>query len=206
MNVSPVEDVELLLEELLEPSANSDDLAAVSDTDAVEALDVPNVSEAFFVVAKVAVKPLLARKSLLAVKEAEPVSDEDLLLAELLVASPAIAGPVVFGLLPVEPTLPEVLPPLAELLLEFEEAVSDAAPFLPDAAKAAVAFLAEVALAVVARLPVAANAASSATEEFFERPALTVEPNVDALFVAEFFVALAVKALDEFLSKLAFWD
>jgi hypothetical protein len=203
--VSLVEDIELLLEALFEPSANIDDLDAVSDTAAVELLDVPNVSEAFFVVARVAVKPLLAAKSLLAVKAAEPVSDEDLLLAELLVASPAIAGPVVEGPLVVEPTLPEVLPPLEELLLEFEVAVSEAVPFLPEAANAAVAFLAEVALAVVARLPFAANAASSATEAFVVRPALTVEPNVDAFVVAEFFEALALNALDEVLLALACW-
>jgi hypothetical protein len=203
--VSLVEDVELLLEALFEPSANCDDLAAVSDTADAEFLDVAKASEAFLVVAKVAVKPLLAAKSLLAVKDAEPVNVEDLLLAELLLASPAIAGPVVEGPLVVEPTLPEVLPPLAELLLEFEVAVSEAVPFLVDAAKAAVAFFAEVALEVVARLPFAANAALSATEEFFVRPAFTVDPNAALLVVAEFLEALALNALDELLLALACW-
>ena len=201
--MSLVEDVELLLEERFEPSANCDDLAAVSDTADAEFLDVAKASEAFLVVAKVAVKPLLAAKSLLAVKDAEPVSDEDLLLAELLVASPAIAGPVVEGPLVVEPTLPEVLPPLAELLLEFEVALSVAVPFLVDAAKAAVAFLAEVAFAVVARLPFAANAASSDLVEVVVRPAFTVDPNAALLVVAEFFEALALNALDELLLALA---
>jgi hypothetical protein len=203
--VSLVEDVELLLEALLEPSANCDDLAAVSDTADIEPLDVAKSSEAVLVVAKVAVKPLLEAKSLLAVKDAEPVNVEDLLLAELLVASPAIAGPVVFGLLPVEPTLLDVFVPLAELLLEFEVAVSDAAPFLPDAANAAVAFLAEVALAVVARLPFAANAALSDLVEVVVRPAFRVDPNAALLVVAEFFEALALKALDELFIPLACW-
>jgi len=201
--VSLVEDIELLLEALFEPSANIDDLAAVSDTAAIEPLDVAKSSEAFLVVAKVAVKPLLEELTLLAFSEAEPVNVLALLLAELLVPSPAIAGPVVFGLLPVEPTLPEVLPPLAELLLEFEVAVSDAAPFLPDAAKAAVELVLPVALLVVARFPVTANVGAADLVEVVVRPAFRVDPNVALLVVAEFFEALASNALDEVLLPLA---
>jgi hypothetical protein len=201
--VSLVADIALLLEELFEPSANIDDLAAVSDSDAVELLDVAKSSEAFLVVARVAVKPLLEAKSLLAVNAAEPVNVFAVLPVALLVASPAIAGPLVVGLLLVEPTLLEVFVPLAELLLEFEVAVSVAVPFLPDAAKAAVPFLLKVELPVVARLPFAANAASSDLVELVVRPAFTVDPNAASLVVAEFFEALAVKALDSLLLPLA---
>jgi hypothetical protein len=127
-DVSLNEAIELLLLELLEPSAQFDALFAVTASDAVEALDVPNVSEAFFVPAKVVVKPLLEELVLLAFSVAEPVNEVVLLPEELLVESPAAAPPDAVGPLVVEPTLPDVLPPLAALLLDAEVAVSEALP------------------------------------------------------------------------------
>ena len=103
--VSLNEFVELLLLALFDASAKFDDLFAVFDTEFVEALDVPNVSEAFFVEANVVVKPLLDVVLSLAVSVAAAVNDAVLLPAELLVESPADAGPVVVGLL-VEGLLP----------------------------------------------------------------------------------------------------
>jgi hypothetical protein len=202
--VSLVEDIELLLEELFDPSANCDDLAAVSDNAAVELLDVPNVSEAFFVVAKVAVKPLLEELTLLAFSEAEPVNEVVLVPEPLLVESPAVPPPFEYGLLRVEPTPPEVLPPLADVLLDAEFAgESEDVPVEPDVAKALVALLVEVELLPVVRLPVAASVGAADLVEVVVRPALTVEPNVAAFVVAEFFEALALKALDELLLALA---
>jgi len=133
--VSLVVFIELLLFELLEPSAKFDAVLAVFDNDSVEALDVPNVSAAFLVAAKVVVKPLLEELTLLAVSEAEPVNVSALLLAELLVESPAVPLPDVDGPLVVVPVSPEVAPLLADWLLDPEVALSVAVlPFEVDAA------------------------------------------------------------------------
>jgi hypothetical protein len=108
---------------------------------------------------------LLDARFALPFNEAEPVRVLLELLAELLVVSPATPGPLVDGPLVVEPTLPEVLPPLAELLFELEVAVSVAVPFLVDAAKAPVELVLPVALAVVARLPDAARVPAAVLAE-----------------------------------------
>src|SRR5580698_5802728 len=75
VKVSLVAEFELLLAEKLEPSAHDDDLALSSDADSVAAWDVPNVSETFLVVARVAVKPLFEAKSLLAVNVLPAVNE-----------------------------------------------------------------------------------------------------------------------------------
>jgi hypothetical protein len=203
LNVSLVLFVVLLLLELLEPSAQFDAVFAVRASEAVALLDVPNVSEAFFVAANVVVKPLLEELTLLAFSEAEPVNVLALLLAELLVASPAMAGPDVAGVLVVVPVFPDVAPLLADVLSELEPAVSEADPFLPEAAKAPVELVLPVALLVVARLPVAAIVGAADLVEVAVRPAFTVDPNVAALVVAEFFDAEAVFDNEALLAPLA---
>lgn len=189
---------------LFDASAQFDDLFAVFDTEFVEALDVPNVSEAFFVEANVVVKPLLDVVLSLAVSVAAAVNDAVLLPAELLVESPADAGPVVVGLLVVEPVLLEVLPPLDAVLAEFEPAVSVAVPESVDEALAEVELLLPCLLSVVARLPVVASDAAPVLAEVAVRPAFFVEANVAALVVAEFFEEAAVNVSDAVLLALAF--
>lgn len=196
--------VELLLLALFDASAKFDDFAATLDTEFVEALDVPKVSEAFFVAAKVVVKPLLDVVLSLAVFVAAAVNDAVLLPAELLVVSPADAGPVVVGLLVVVPVFPEVLPPLDAVLAELEPAVSVAVPESVDEAEAEVELLLPCLLSVVARLPVVANVAAPVLAEVAVRPAFFVEANVAVLFVAEFFDEAALNVSDALLLALAF--
>jgi hypothetical protein len=179
-------------------------LLAAFDTESVEALDVPNVSEAFFVAAKVVVKPLLDEVFRLAFSVAEPVNEVVLLPEALVVKSPATAGPVVVGLLAVVPVLPEVLPPLDAVLADIEEAVSVAVPFFVEAAKAPVELVLPCAFLVVARLPVVANVAAPVFAEVAVTPAFTVDAYVDALFVAEFFEEAALNVSDAVLLALAF--
>jgi hypothetical protein len=112
--------VELLLLALFEASAQFDDFAATFDNEFVEALDVPNVSEAFFVEEALAVKPLFDEVFKVPFSEAEPVNVFVLVPELLLVESPAVPPPLEYGLLRVEPTPPEVLPPLADVLLDAE--------------------------------------------------------------------------------------
>jgi len=203
-DVSLNEFVELLLLALFEASAKFDAEFAAFDTEFVEALDVPNVSAAFFEAANVVVKPLLDEVLSLAVNEAAAFNEVVLLPAALVVKSPATAGPVVVGLLEVVPVLPEVLPPLDAVLADDELAVSVAVPFLVEAANAPVELLLPCEFLVVARLPVVANDAAPVLAEVAVRPALTVDPNVDALFVAEFFVEAALNVSDALLLALAF--
>jgi hypothetical protein len=118
--VSLSEFVELLLLALSDASAQFDAEFDAFDTEFVEALDVPNVSVAFFVAAKVVVKPLLDEVFMPAVNEAAPVNEVVLLPEAFVVKSPATAGPVVVGLLAVVPVLPEVLPPLDAVLADVE--------------------------------------------------------------------------------------
>jgi hypothetical protein len=172
---------------------------AAFETASVEPFDVPNVSEALFVFEYAVFRLLLEARFALPFNEAEPVKVLLELLAELLVVSPATPGPVVDGPLVVEPTLPEVLPPLAELLFELEVAVSVAVPFLVDAAKAPVELVLPVALAVVARLPDAASVPAAELAEVAVTPLVTVEPYVAALLVAEFFEAEALNVSDALL-------
>jgi len=169
--VSLNEFVELLLLALFDASAKFDDLFAAFDTEFVEALDVPNVSEAFFVAANVVVKPLLDEVLSLAVNEAAAFNEVVLLPAALVVKSPATAGPVVLGPLDVVPVLPEVLPPLAAVLADVEEAVSVAVPLPFEAANAPVELLLPCLLPVLARLSVVDIAAAPVLAEVAVRPA-----------------------------------
>jgi hypothetical protein len=202
--VSLSEFVELLLLALSDASAQFDAEFDAFDTEFVEALDVPNVSEAFFVAAKVVVKPLLDEVFMPAVNEAAPVNEVVLLPAAFVVKSPATAGPLVVGLLAVVPVLPEVLPPLDAVLADDELAVSVAVPCFPEAAKAPVELLLPCEFLVVARLSVVASVAAPVLAEVAVRPELTVDPNVDALVVAEFFDEAAVNVSDLLLLALAF--
>jgi hypothetical protein len=204
VEASVSEFVELLLLALFDASAKFDDLFAAFDTESVEALDVPNVSEAFFVAAKVVVKPLLDEVFRPAFSVLAAVNEVVLLPEALAVKSPATAGPVVVGLLAVVPVLPEVLPPLAAVLADDELAVSVAVPFPLDAAKAPVALMLPCEFLVVARLPVVASVAAPVLAEVAVRPAFTVDPNVAALVVAEFFEEAALNVSDELLLALAF--
>jgi hypothetical protein len=201
--VSLNEFVELLLLALFDASAQFDAEVAALDTEFVEALDVPNVSEAFFEAANVVVKPLLDEVFTPAVKDEAPVNEVVSLPAAFVVKSPATAGPLVVGLLAVVPVLPEVLPPLEAVLADDELAVSVAVPFFPEAANAPVELLLPCEFLVVARLPVVANVAAPVLAEVAVRPALTVDPYVDALFVAEFFVEAAFNVSDALLAALA---
>lgn len=202
--VSLNEFVELLLLALFDASAKFDDFVAAFDTEFVEALDVPNVSEAFFVAANVVVKPLLDEVLSLAVNEAAAFNEVVLLPAALVVKSPATAGPVVLGPLDVVPVLPEVLPPLAAVLADVEEAVSVAVPLPFEAANAPVELLLPCLLPVLARLSVVDIAAAPVLAEVAVRPEFTVDPNVDALVVAEFFDEAALNVSDALLLALAF--
>lgn len=202
-DVSLTEFIELLLLALFDASAKFDDLLADNASDSVEALEVPNVSEAFFVAANVVVKPLLEELTLLAFSEAEPVNVLALLLAELSVESPAEPGPDVDGPLVVVPMLPEVAPLLADWLLDAEDALSVAVPFLVELAKALVELVLPVALFVVARFPDTEIVGAADLVEVAVRPAFTVDPNVDALVVAEFFDAEAVFDNEALLAPLA---
>jgi len=201
--VSLTELVAPLLLALFDISAKSDDLLAAFDTEFVEALDVPNVSEAFFVAASVVVKPLLEVVLSLAVNEDAPVNEVVSLPAAFVVKSPATAGPVVVGLLAVVPVLPEVLPPLDAVFADDELAVSVAVPFFVEAANAPVELLLPCAFLVVARLPVVANDPAPVLAEVAVTPAFSVEANVAALVVAEFFEEAAVNVSDAFLLALA---
>jgi hypothetical protein len=203
LNVSLVLFIELLLLELLEPSAQFDAVFAVRASEAVELFDVPNVSEAFLEAANVVVKPLFEERLTLPFSELAAFNEVVLLPAALVVASPATAGPVVVGLLVVVPVLPEVLPPLDAVLAELEPAVSVAVPFPLDAANARVELLLPCEFFVVARLPVVANVPAAVLAEVAVRPAFTVDPNVDALVVAEFFDAEAVFDNEALLAPLA---
>jgi len=187
----------------LEPSAQFDAEFDAFDTEFVEALDVPNVSEAFFEAAKVVVKPWFEERFAVPFSELAAVNEVVLLPEELLVASPAIAGPDVVGLLVVVPVFDEVLPPLDAVLAELEPAVSVAVPFPLEAAKARVELLLPCAFLVVARLPVVAIVPAAVLAEVAVTPALTVAPYVEALFVAEFFVELAPNVSDLVLLALA---
>jgi len=202
-DVSLTEFIELLLSELLESSAQFDALFAVRASEAVALFDVPNVSEAFLLAAKLVVKPWFEERLTLPFSELAAVNEVVLLPAELLVASPAIAGPDVVGLLVVVPVLPEVLPPLDAVLAELEPAVSVAVPDPLEAAKARVELLLPCEFLVVARLPVVANVPAAVLAEVAVRPAFTVAPYVAALVVAEFFDAEAVLLKDELLAAFA---
>jgi hypothetical protein len=196
--------VELLLLALFEASAQFDDFAATFDNEFVEALDVPNVSEAFFVEEALAVKPLFDEVFTLPFSEAEPVNEVVLLLAELVVESPAAAPPDALGPLVVEPTLPDVLPPLAALLLDAEVAVSEALPPTGAVAYAEVELLLPCELPVVARFPVIVNAPAPVLAEVAVKLAFLVEAYVAALVVAEFFDEAALNVSDALLLALAF--
>jgi hypothetical protein len=197
--------IELLLLELFESSAKFDAVFAVRASEAVEDLEVPNVSEAFCEPAKVAFKDLVLAKLLLALNAPAAFNEVVLLPEALLVKSPATAGPFVAGPLLVEPVLLDVLPPLDAALAELEEAVSEAEPFLADAAKAPVELLLPCLLPVVARLAFAANAAASVVVELAVRPAFTVDPSAAALVVAEFFDAEAVFDSDALFDAVTDW-
>jgi hypothetical protein len=162
------------------------------------------VSEAFFVAANVVVKPLLDEVLSLAVNEAAAFNEVVLLPAALVVKSPATAGPVVLGPLDVVPVLPEVLPPLAAVLADVEEAVSVAVPLPFEAANAPVELLLPCLLPVLARLSVVDIAAAPVLAEVAVRPAFFVEANVAALVVAEFFDEAALNVSDALLLALAF--
>jgi hypothetical protein len=197
--------VELLLLALFDASAKFDDFAATFDNEFVEALDVPNVSEAFFVEEAVAVKPLLDVVFLLAFSVKAPANVFVLVPELLLVESPAVPPPLEYGLLRVEPMPPEVLPPLADWLLDAEFAgESEDVPVERDVAKALVALPVEVELLPVVRLPVAPSAAAPVLAEVAVRAAFFVDANVAVLFVAEFFDEAALNVSDALLLALAF--
>jgi hypothetical protein len=195
--------IELLLLALFELSVNVDDLVLASDTDFVELLAVANVSDAFFVLASVAVRDLFEERFKLAFSVLDAVNEFVSVPAELLVVSAAVAPLDADGPLVVVPTPLEVLPPLAEALLYVEAAVSEAVPPKGAVARAAVAPAADVELSVVAMFPVLAKVAAAVLAEVAVRPKLFVDANVAALFLLEFLDEEALNVLDEDLLALS---
>jgi hypothetical protein len=147
--------VMLLLLALLEAAENCADLSAEAD-----AASSPDLEEDA-VVAKLSVLAALASKLLFEARSALPDNDAELELVfvavlELLpVALPEIAPSDAVALSVAEPTVPEVLPPLAEVLLDVGLPFESAVPFAPAAARFAVKPLADVLL-----LPFALSAAA----------------------------------------------